>query len=250
VPLAARPATVLITLDRTSPVPLHHQIFEQFSAAIAQGMLKPGEKLEREDRLAERLNVSRPTLRQALSDLTERGLIVRVRGVGTMIAQPSDAARKAATARPGLGEPPRGRVWAQLLRLDPDHRDPRAARDLGLPERSGLVYLEQMLIVDGRSVSLHRTWLPGSIFNPALQDLAATPPRRVLSEAGHPVTSERRTFGHRPADASEQATLGLQASDHVFTVCALSFDGRGEPVERTATSYRTEDQYGTLLAAG
>ena len=37
----------------------------------------------------------------------------------------------------------------------------------------------------------------------------------------------------------------------MVTVSALSFDARGEPVERTATSYRTEvDRYETLLAAG
>lgn len=154
-PPAARPATVLLSLDRTSPVPLHHQVSEQVSAAIAQGMLKPGEKLEREDRLAERLHISRPTLRQALGDLAERGLIVRVRGVGTLIAHPSDAARTAA-GRPGSATNPRGRVWAQLLRLDPDHRDPRAARDLGLPERSRLIHLEQLLIVDGDK-AFHRT---------------------------------------------------------------------------------------------
>lgn len=245
----ARTATVLLTLDRTSPVPLHHQVSEQLTAAIAQGMVKPGEKLEREDRLAERLNISRPTLRQALNDLAERGLIVRVRGVGTMVAQPAEVALRAAGRfRPAATH---GRQWTHLLRLDPDHQNPSVAREFGLGERARLIYLEQLLVLDSRSVSLHRTWLPTTIFNPALQDLAATPPRRVLSEAGHPVASERRTFGRRPADAVEQAALGVLASDLVFTVCALSFDSRGEPVERTATTYRRErDQYEALLAAG
>ena len=120
-----------------------------------------------------------------------------------------------------------------------------------LAELARLIYLEQLFAIDAQTVSLRRTWLPTALFNPALQDLTAVPPRRVLSEAGHPIASERRTFGYQPADPSECAALGLQASDQVFTVCALSFDRHGAPVARTTTTYRNEiDQYFDLRAAG
>lgn len=244
----ARHATVLLSLDRTSPVPLHHQLSEQFSAAIAQGMLKPGDTLEREDRLAQRLNVSRTTLRQAYSDLADKGLIVRVRSVGTMVTAPADSSEPAPTSGPNP-TPSGGRAW--MLRLDPDHLDSLVATELGQAEQARLIYVEQLFASDGRTVSLRRTWLPTSLFNPVLQDLTALPPRQLLSDAGHPITSERRTFGYRAADPSERAALGLQASDQVFTVCALSFDRHGAPVVRTLTTYRREiDQYCDLLAAG
>lgn len=243
----ARTATVLLSLDRTSPVPLHHQLSQQFTAAIARGMLKPGDTLEREDHLAQRLNISRTTLRQAYSDLADKGLIVRVRSVGTMVTEPTDSSKRAFVSGPNPTTSG-GRAW--MLRLDPDHLDPTVATELGLAELTRLIYVEQLFAIDGRAVSVRRTWLPSSLFNPALQDLTA-PPRRVLSEAGHAIASERRTFGYRQADPSERAALGLQASGQVFTVCALSFDHHGAPVARTTTTYRREiDQYDDLLAAG
>jgi GntR family transcriptional repressor for pyruvate dehydrogenase complex len=53
---------------------------------ILEGVLRPGEHLASERDLAEKLDVSRPSLREALGQLEKRGLLVSGRG-GTMVAQ-------------------------------------------------------------------------------------------------------------------------------------------------------------------
>ena len=75
-----------VIIDRSSPVPLYHQLSEQLTAAIADGTLKPGDPFENELALAERLDLSRPTVRRAIAELVTRGLLVRRRGVGTVVA--------------------------------------------------------------------------------------------------------------------------------------------------------------------
>ena len=75
-----------VTIDRSSPVPLYHQLYEQLSAAIETGRLKPGDAFENELALADRLQLSRPTVRRAIAELVSRGLLVRRRGVGTTVA--------------------------------------------------------------------------------------------------------------------------------------------------------------------
>jgi DNA-binding GntR family transcriptional regulator len=242
-------ATLQLVLDRTSPVPLYHQLVEQFTAAIANGVLKPGDGIEREDVLAERLDISRPTLRRALGELAERGLLLRTRGVGTIVSPAATAEVRSPGGGRRRGAP--RRAWIQVLRLEPDHVDPGAAVELGLDAGSRLVYLEQLVVVEGRVVGFRRTWLPAGIVDPLRRDLTATPVRRALKEAGHPVASERRTFGVRSADPAEQGVLGLRRRDHVFTVSGLAYDSIGVPIERTTGSYcRETDQYDTLLAAG
>ncbi len=237
-----------VTLDRTSPVPLYHQLSEQLTAAINRGTLKPGEALEREDLLARRLDISRPTLRRALAAVAAKGLLSRSRGIGTVITRPSSGETPAA-GHPHTGGPAHSRT--QLLRLEPDHVDPQVARELGLGETSRLVYLEQLVVVDGRPVSLRRSWLPTALVNPAVQDLVSVPARTILRNAGHAVVAERRTFGWRPADPAERAAFGLRKAHQVFTACGLAFDRKGVPVERSTTSYRREnDQFDALLAAG
>jgi GntR family transcriptional regulator len=61
-------------------------IVDAFRGIIAAGALKPGEKLENESNLAQALEVSRPTLRQAISVLIHDGLLDGRRGVGTFVA--------------------------------------------------------------------------------------------------------------------------------------------------------------------
>jgi len=60
---------------------------EQFAAAIARGDLAPGDRLDGEIQLADRLGLSRPTVRQAIGHLVDKGLIVRRRGVGTQVVR-------------------------------------------------------------------------------------------------------------------------------------------------------------------
>ena len=75
-------------LDRTSPIPLYFQIAENLKQAIEDGTLKPGSRLDNELDLAERLGVSRPTVRQAVQRLVEQGLVTRRRGLGTVVIAP------------------------------------------------------------------------------------------------------------------------------------------------------------------
>lgn len=75
-------------LDRTSgAAPLYVQIARRLEAAIAAGELAAGTRLENEVSMAERLGLSRPTIRQAIQDLVDKGMLVRRRGVGTQVLQ-------------------------------------------------------------------------------------------------------------------------------------------------------------------
>src|SRR6201987_3252830 len=75
-----------ITIDRTSPVPLSFQLAQHFESAIRSGALKVGARLENEVQLAEMLGLSRPTVRAAFLYLANKGLVVRKRGAGTLVA--------------------------------------------------------------------------------------------------------------------------------------------------------------------
>lgn len=74
-----------IELDRSSPVPLYYQVAREIERAIQAGSLVPGDRLDNETELANRLGLSRPTMRRAMQDLVSKGLLVRKRGVGTQV---------------------------------------------------------------------------------------------------------------------------------------------------------------------
>ena len=72
-----------ITLNHTSPIPLHVQIEEQLRVAIKTEEYQKGIKLPNEVDLSKQLGISRSTLRQSINKLVYEGLLVRKKGVGT-----------------------------------------------------------------------------------------------------------------------------------------------------------------------
>ena len=58
------------------------KLARQLEAAIESGVLTPGNRLGNEIELSVRLGLSRPTVRQAIRSLVDKGLLVRSRGVG------------------------------------------------------------------------------------------------------------------------------------------------------------------------
>ena len=72
-------------LRRDLHTPLYHQLRQLLREQIQRGELRDGQQLPREEDLAKRLGISRVTVRLALAELAEEGLLVRQRGRGTRI---------------------------------------------------------------------------------------------------------------------------------------------------------------------
>ena len=68
-------------------VKLSDQIADQLEGMIADGTLKPGERLPAERQLSERLGISRPSLREAIQKLASKGLLCTRQGGGTFVAE-------------------------------------------------------------------------------------------------------------------------------------------------------------------
>jgi len=73
------------TIDHKSPIPLHVQTEELLRKLIKQPQYQKGKHLPNEIELAQKLNISRGTLRQAINKLVYEGLLVRKKGFGTKV---------------------------------------------------------------------------------------------------------------------------------------------------------------------
>lgn len=78
-----------INLDYTSTIPLYLQIENQLRAEIKNPEYKDGKMLPNEVTLAKQLGISRSTLRQAINKLVFEGLLIRKKGVGTVVTNAS-----------------------------------------------------------------------------------------------------------------------------------------------------------------
>ena len=72
--------------ERIQQEKLSHGVIRQVESLILRGILRPGERLPPERELSDRMGVSRPSLREALADLQDRGLLTTKAGAGVYVA--------------------------------------------------------------------------------------------------------------------------------------------------------------------
>ncbi len=78
----------MTTVDRSSPMPLYFQLKQLLLEKITSHAWKPGDLVASEQELQTSHQLSRTTVRQALTELVAEGRLVRQRGRGTFVAQP------------------------------------------------------------------------------------------------------------------------------------------------------------------
>jgi len=84
-------ATERALFDPASVVPLYEQAADYVARQIASGQLLPGQKFPDQRELAEEWGIAYQTVRRAMRELHERGLVVSRVGKGTFVAsQPGE----------------------------------------------------------------------------------------------------------------------------------------------------------------
>ena len=74
-------------IDKNSPIPVYYQLKNDLTSKIAKGVWKPGECIASERELCEVYGVSRMTIRQAVGELVQEGVLLRIKGKGTFVCE-------------------------------------------------------------------------------------------------------------------------------------------------------------------
>ena len=79
--------TIVVVIDRDSPVPLMQQVYEFWRAGIVNGRFPRGERVPSTRDAAAALGISRGTIAQAYEQLMSEGYFQAVRGSGTFVCR-------------------------------------------------------------------------------------------------------------------------------------------------------------------
>ncbi|MWA14536.1 UTRA domain-containing protein [Streptomyces sp. BA2] len=240
---AAKPAvdpTVSLQLgvDRSSPVPLYFQLSQQLEAAIERGALTPGTLLGNEIELAGRLGLSRPTVRQAIQSLVDKGLLVRRRGVGTQVVH-SQVKRPLELSSlyddlEAAGQRPETRVLRNTI--EPASAEVAAA--LAIAEGDEVHLVERLRLAHGEPMAYLRNHIPSGLLALDTARLEATGLYRLMRGASITLHSARQSVGARAATADEGERLGEPAGAPLLTMQRTTFDDTGRAVEFGSHIYR------------
>ncbi|MFC4563199.1 GntR family transcriptional regulator [Nocardiopsis mangrovi] len=227
-----------MTLDRNSPVPLYFQVAQEMEQRIRTGALPAGTRLENEIVLADRLGLSRPTLRRAIEYLVDRGMLVRKRGVGTQVVTPrvrrpvelsslyDDLAR--------AGQRPRTEVLD--LRVEPASDAVAAALEVA-PDTE--VYtLERLRYAGEEPLAIMHNHLPLGLVELSADALAGTGLYNLIRAAGANLKIASQAIGARGATAGEARMLGETRGAPLLTMDRTVYDDTGRVVEAGSHVYR------------
>ncbi|MDN5934074.1 MAG: GntR family transcriptional regulator [Pseudonocardia sp.] len=227
-----------VSLDRSSPVPLYYQVATRMQQLIEDGELPVGSRLENEVELAERLGVSRPTMRRAIAYLVERGMLVRKRGVGTQIVHPKVRRPVELTSLYDdlvkSGQSPRTEVRCLEVRRAPDH----VAEALGVPAGLDVTWIERLRHAGGEPLALMHNAVPLDLLPLRAEDLAERGLYELLRAAGHVPRMASQTVGAKSATAAEARLLGDSRGAPMLTMERTAWDASGRAVEYGAHVYR------------
>lgn len=234
------PLSAFMELERSGPIPLYFQIAQIVERAIADGRLPAGSRLENEVALGTRLGLSRPTIRRAIQELVDKGLLVRRRGIGTQVVHGHVTRGLELTSLYDdllqSGQKPS----TVVLSMEGVEASPTVAEHLAVAEGSPVVHLRRLRKADDVPVSILENWLPADFADLAEQDIADHGLYQVLRSRGVTMRVAKQRIGARKATPEEADQLGLERGGALLTMDRTAFDSSGRAVEFGHHCYRPD----------
>ena len=228
------------TLDRSSRVPLYFQVAEQFERAIIDGTIAPGERIANEIALAAELGLSRPTMRQAIQVLVDKGMLVRKRGVGTQVVHGKIRRSVELTSLfddlSAAGQKPR----TDVIAVGKVPADEDVARELQLTKGADVWSLERLRFVDRQPLAHMHNYLPVDVVDLDEIDLSETGLYAHLRALGIVMRVARQRIGARGAFVDEARLLGERKGAPLLTMQRTAYDNAGRAVEYGRHAYRPD----------
>jgi len=219
--------------------PRYLAVARELAAEIARGKVAPGERLPGERELCRHFDVSRVTIRHALRELKDRGLIEpeSARGwfvTSTALGEPN-ALMSFSEMALSRGLRPGARILAAMVR--PATMD--EAEALSIAPGSAVFDLERLRLLDGVPVAIEHSRLPLAVA-PAMPkaDLATGSLYELLRQAGAVPVRADYVLQAIPAEARQARHLELPEGAPLLMATATTYDLGGRVIELSRSIFR------------
>ncbi|MGR2740991.1 GntR family transcriptional regulator [Billgrantia sp. Q4P2] len=216
-----------------SPQPLYVQIRDTLRRNILEGGYSPHERLPSENALMKSFGVSRITIRQALRDLHNEGLVFSAQGKGTFVSKPK--AVQNVQRLQGFGEAMAAQGYeatARLLSIQECKPGKAVAAALGLRSGDAVVEVKRVRYLNREPVSLESSYFPIDIGRRLFgQDLSGDIFPMLENRFAIPLGAANIAIDSTLCDEETRQHLNLGMGEPVLRVERLTYDRAGRPVD-------------------
>nr|WP_298689142.1 GntR family transcriptional regulator [uncultured Dongia sp.] len=219
--------------------PLYLRLKALIQAAIQDGNLTANDALPSEREIASMLDISRVTVRKALAELVEDGVLTQKRGSGTFVNGGNPRVEQRLSRLTSFTEDMLARgltpsvKWLQKIIVTPS---PEEAMVLGLSTGERVLRLRRLRLANDKPMALEQAVVPARLL--ATPEAVGSSLYTALEAAGvRPVRALQR-LSAESLSAEDAATLSVPLGSAALYIERISYLADGRPVEFTKCHYR------------
>lgn len=221
---------------------LYTQVENSLRQKIISGELEVGARLPTEQELCEQFGVSRITVRRAVQNLVDEGLIYRLRGRGTFVSAPKHIIRKGSPNYFGYhafsevgGKSPR-----RVLSRETLSATGRLAKALEIPEGSRVSMVERLIFEESIPIAIDYVYVSAQLFPNFLEDLGEDMSLCSLLTSTYQCVlgNEELVLDVSTARESEARLLSCFVGSPLYVLYKITRDANGVPLHYSKSVMR------------
>ena len=237
----------MTTINKYSSVPLYFQLKTMIQEKIENGIYPADSKIPSEQDLCEEFDISRPTVRQAISELTSSGHLYKLKGKGTFVSKQKSM----------INIKDYNGFTDSIL----DSKNPSAIQFLSMEKVTNLAFhklnetfsIRPESVVDfaciiwvgtqgDEIVSLNESWIPLALFPDIIEDLSQKKSSQEIVKGKYPLLPyhARSIMDIIHTDSIEASRLHVQPGQPLIRIVNTLHARDEKPVELIVTKYRAD----------
>ena len=228
-------------IDKGTPIPLYFQLKNIILKYINEGNLKPGDSIPTEMELAQIFDISRTTIRQAITELVMEGYLTRVKSKGTFVQRPpirQEYIRSVRASHEHIRQQnmvPR----TKILELHEDTADGEIPEELKIETGSPIVKMMRLRFANEEPILYTENYL--SIFAKKILDVD-------MEKCGlfefldrddkTRITKSVRTLSAVAANEEDAKLLNMKIGEPIQLSKSISYNQFGIPIEYAIVRFR------------
>ncbi|MGV0025011.1 GntR family transcriptional regulator [Phormidesmis priestleyi] len=214
--------------------PLHLLISEKLRAQISNGEIQPGEQLPSEHQLMSEFAVSRITVRRAIANLVNQGLVVSQRGKGVFVKKQRKITYSLSSpliffeedvARQGVTSSLQNLVFKWVT------APPDVQKNLQLSPKNSAVYLQKkLLLLDDTPAAVDVTYILPHLGEAFADDLQRRMTFPTLEQNGVAIERIEATLECTHADRETSHYLNVPLGNPLLVYCYTAYTHNDKPI--------------------
>lgn len=220
-------------LSQENKIPLYLQLKESIRSEIVNKKLKSGEKIPTEVELSEKYDISRVTVRKAITELVEEGYLIKKQGKGTFVSKPKIERKivhfisfSAACEANGL------KASSKVIKREILQPEPDVMQLLQLDPDDLVIYIQRVRLAGENPLMLENNYFPYNKYKFLLNENLEGSLYQTLKEKHHihPSNPGETTLEIVRALEEEAQLLEVPSGEPLFLMKTVIFDQNHEPI--------------------